>query len=387
MVILGNNKDKFGFYQVGEYKTYSKVDAIELHRRTGIHPHWNFNEDIFSNYDWTKEPPESLDDLYRRRAQQIRETYDHVVLVCSGGADSNNILDTFVNNNIKFEEVLTYHYAAADNNPQSCFQAELTNVLYPKLKKLKDQDVGFYHRDFDLSFIAQQILTSSEFRLNRGYLSGHWFSTAHVSKSYIRESIPDYVKLAELGKKIVFVWGSEKPRLFKENDRYCIRFLDVIDNAVNPRMQMLNRTYEYDELFYWAPESVDIICKQGHVLKKFFDRYDLFNQDLYYSDQKIQLPDVAEIFNNKNTNDGLSHRDLINTLIYTTWDTKTFSVGKGFSPIISINDCLWNGDTLFRQHMDLLIQHVATLPKYWWSDEQDPTKGIKLCISPAYYLH
>ena len=39
-----HNKDKFGYYLVGDFKTYSKVEAIELHKLTGIHPHWNFNE-------------------------------------------------------------------------------------------------------------------------------------------------------------------------------------------------------------------------------------------------------------------------------------------------------------------------------------------------------
>ena len=66
--------DQFGYYTVGPaFKTYSKLQAIEEMQRTGIHLEWHFNREKYSKYDWTTEPTESLDELYRRRAQQIRD--------------------------------------------------------------------------------------------------------------------------------------------------------------------------------------------------------------------------------------------------------------------------------------------------------------------------
>lgn len=41
------SKDKFGFYQVGKFKTYSKVEAIELSNATAQPVHWNFNDEEF----------------------------------------------------------------------------------------------------------------------------------------------------------------------------------------------------------------------------------------------------------------------------------------------------------------------------------------------------
>jgi hypothetical protein len=52
--------DKFGVYRVGNLKFYSKLEAIEMHAKTGTHPHWDFNETVFDSYDWTQEPEESL---------------------------------------------------------------------------------------------------------------------------------------------------------------------------------------------------------------------------------------------------------------------------------------------------------------------------------------
>ena len=42
-------QDKLGVYRVGDFKFYSKLEAIEMHAKTGIHPHWDFNEAVFSS--------------------------------------------------------------------------------------------------------------------------------------------------------------------------------------------------------------------------------------------------------------------------------------------------------------------------------------------------
>jgi hypothetical protein len=249
MIILGNNKDKFGYYRVGDFKTYSKIEAIELQKLTGHFPEWIFNNDVFLNYNWSVEPTETLEELYARRAQQIRDTYDHVVIFYSGGADSGNIVDTFVKNNIHFDEIATYNYMSADPD-NNFFHSEQLMVSYPKIKKLQDSGLKFLHREIDLSNIALDIVTDPKYRLERGYYSSSHWGISHLARSYIRETTPDYQKLAEQGKKVVFVFGSEKPRLYKDQGKYCIKFLDMIDACVSVRTMILGREEEYDELFY-----------------------------------------------------------------------------------------------------------------------------------------
>jgi hypothetical protein len=384
--MLGNNKDKFGYYRVGDFRTYSKVEAIELHKRTGIHPHWDFNELYFSAYNWQIEPTESLEELYARRALQIRADYDYVVLFYSGGADSSNILDTFVDNNIAIDEVATFNYLSADSDPTNFFNSEQVNVSYPRLKLLAAQGVKFKHRVIDLSDVASKILSNDHYKTNRAYYaSAHW-GTSHLSKSYIRETTPDYQKLIEQGKKVVFVWGCDKPRLYQENNRYCIKFLDVIDAGLSSRTQIVNRDYEYDELFYWAPETADIVCKQAHILKRFFEKHKIYKQDKYYSDTLIDLPDIEQIFANKHTEDGLSYRNLINTLIYPKFSAKTFSAGKPISVVSSYRDIVWNKDSWYQTQLTMLKGHLVQLDPYWLNDPTDIEKGLKCSISPAYYL-
>jgi len=63
---------------------------------------------IFETADWSTEPPDSLAELYKKRAAQIRSEYDYIVLYFSGGSDSITMLNAFMRNNIKVDEVVVY---------------------------------------------------------------------------------------------------------------------------------------------------------------------------------------------------------------------------------------------------------------------------------------
>ena len=100
-----------------------------MHAKTGIHPHWDFNESVFSSYDWTVEPNESIADLYRQRAQQLRDKYDYIVLMFSGGADSTTVLRSFLDNDIKLDEAVSYMSYDATGNKDHFFNAEISPIF------------------------------------------------------------------------------------------------------------------------------------------------------------------------------------------------------------------------------------------------------------------
>ena len=70
------NSDKFGYYKSNNNITYSKYEAFE-----NGNPEWIFNDDIFSAFDWTKEPEIPLWEMYKDRVRQIRDLYDYCVLL------------------------------------------------------------------------------------------------------------------------------------------------------------------------------------------------------------------------------------------------------------------------------------------------------------------
>ena len=66
-----------------------------------------FHDNHFSKFDWTKEPTESLQELYKQRAIQLRDKYKYLIVGYSGGSDSHQILQTFLDNDIFIDEVFT----------------------------------------------------------------------------------------------------------------------------------------------------------------------------------------------------------------------------------------------------------------------------------------
>lgn len=63
----------------------------------------------FDTVTW-KEPTESFKELCKQRAQQLRASYDYIILSFSGGSDSTTVLNAFLDNNIHIDEILMVTY-------------------------------------------------------------------------------------------------------------------------------------------------------------------------------------------------------------------------------------------------------------------------------------
>ena len=94
------DQGRYGYYNVGDLFFRNKSAALTYASRTNQSITWDFNFDIFKAQSTKPRLNISLGELYRQRAQQIRDTYDYVILSYSGGSDSDTILKAFVDNNI-----------------------------------------------------------------------------------------------------------------------------------------------------------------------------------------------------------------------------------------------------------------------------------------------
>ena len=117
------------FYKVGNNIHLKKVNAVLDANQKNENMSWHFFDDIFEKNDWLNEPAEDINNLYYLRAKQIRESYDYVVLLCSGGADSTNALYSFLNQGIFPDEIIVsaplsglsnYEFNQTDTNHISC---------------------------------------------------------------------------------------------------------------------------------------------------------------------------------------------------------------------------------------------------------------------------
>ena len=135
------NPDKFGYYTVGDLKTYSKLEAVEWQQRFGHFPEWNFNKVVFDACDWQQEPAIDLWELYKARARQIRDSYDHVVIFYSGGSDSHNLLSAWIDAGLKIDEILTYWNYEGSGSRDDLQNSEPDRVVFPHIKQLQDRGI------------------------------------------------------------------------------------------------------------------------------------------------------------------------------------------------------------------------------------------------------
>ncbi len=375
--------DKFGYYQVGDVKTYSKLEAITLHEKTGNHPNWMFNQVEFSQLDWTKEPDVDIRALYRMRAQQIRDQYDYVVLFYSGGSDSTNILDTFVSNDIKLDECASFWAIEGDRDLNSHFSTEVSKVAIPRMA----QHPGIKHRLIDLTALTNQVYQNNDVKYDWIYFMNTYFSPNNYVRSHLRNIIPEYRAMIDAGKSVCFVWGAEKPRLHVVDGKYAIRFQDLVDNTVSPSMQQFNKPGEFDELFYWSPDFSLGLVKQAHMIMRFLKTCPINSRD--FTDIRGKYGYGYTVRDGKTwflTANG------INQLLYPTWDITTISVGKPSSTIFSERD-QWFFDTVHHstagKNFVMGVQHLShvlstTLDGYWLNGQFE--NGVKGCLSPPYFL-
>jgi hypothetical protein len=370
--------DQFGFYTVGDkFKTYSKLQAIEEMQRTGIHLEWHFNKAYYSRYSWTTEPTESLDELYRCRAQEIRDSYDYVVIWYSGGPDSWCVLNSFLKNNIKIDEIGQIYSYDADKDKHSVFNEEIFYTAIPQTQKILEENPGIVHRVIDISELISKIYLHPNVKYDHIYNIKGIASANSLARSYIREYVDDYKKIIDSGKKVCFIWGCEKPRLKEIQGKYHTCFLDVFD-ITNIRIQSLSNQGYFDEWFYWDPSTAPIVAKQSHILLKILNN-ESANPDWFVDKHWSHSP------KSRNNNKFLRN-DIYHTAIYPGWQPDTIVAPKPMNLMISERDnWFWNQNPETTPAVQIaqggIKQLRSRIGDYWFNNPADITRGIKGCIN------
>jgi hypothetical protein len=224
------------------------------------------------------------------------------------------------------------------------------------------------------------------------YKIGTHLTPSALSRSYLRELVPDYVSLIEQGKRVCFVWGSEKPMIQKHNNDWYVMFQDMLDNAVSPRTQMLNREWEHDELFYWTPDLPQLAAKQAHIVKRFLSQLtpqsidntnvSSFNKLNDEYGRRVVNSYLADVVVN-----GVRYQLLPNglhRLIYPDWNPNSIVAGKPLSFAYPERDT-WMFNSIApdigQQYYNYGLLHTREIvrksaPEHWWEFKFDPKLGI-----------
>ena len=279
---MNNANKSIGFYTVNNVVYGDKFLAVLEAQKTLSDLKWHFHDDTLRKYNWALEPTQSLDELYKLRAIQLREQYDYLIVQCSGGADSTNVIWSFLNNNILVDEVITsYPFSGLNNwnfdpNDKSAENtvSEMKFAALPLLHEIKTRYPSIKITLHDTFEEIQQV--KSESWLYENQLNDYISPVPSVSRSL--ESFNHIKDLAEQGKRIGVVYGVEKPMIRVDN-RDSKVYAFISDYSVNIVRNPFKTDYlNVDSvLFYLTSDMPELMIKQAHVVSKY-----VFKPENYY---------------------------------------------------------------------------------------------------------
>lgn len=268
------NQYPCGHYVVDDKIFTEKFDALLYSSQTDKKIIWNFHDNVWKAIDWTIEPTISLDELYKLRAKQLREYYDHIIVFCSGGADSTQVAYSFLKNNIPLDEV----YAGAplsytnnkkfDKNDTSVFNV-VAETVFTQIPFLKEIESTYPEVKISINDYVDDILNykSDEWLIK----SSDWIHPTTVAR-YSLEKFDHIKQLIEKGKKVAAIYGNSKPEIVLDKDGVFSNFFsDLGLNVARPAFKDLPIDIVN---FYTSPDFPLIPIKQSHELLKAYKKFD-----------------------------------------------------------------------------------------------------------------
>jgi hypothetical protein len=265
-------KTDIGYYKVGDQIFDNKIDAITYAQQNNNEVDWYFFDEIFNKTNWEVEPESSLPELYRIRAIQIRESYDYIIVFCSGGADSNNVIRTFLDNNIHVDEVIGIAPESGlnnwlynrDNLSEENTISEIKYAMFPLFKEIASKNpnikltINDYFEDI-LKYNSEEWLFDS---------CGN-IVTVLTSQFTNVTKFKHIDKLIHQGKRIGLVYGTDKPIIRIDQNEKDLYFI-LSDSGTNYLNLPSNRKFSNVDrvLFYWTPNLPDLMVKQAHIVGK-----------------------------------------------------------------------------------------------------------------------
>ena len=378
MIKLENNP-KLGYYTVGQTRHYIKPQALMEATKTNQFPEWNFNRNVFDHYAWDQEPEIGLRDLYRMRALQLREKYDYIRMEVSGGGDSSTAAYSFINNGIHLDEVVfRYPKTGEKNVTDDPFNTKPENTLsewryaaQPFLKWIADHAprTKITIHDYSENMLASGHEEDWVFRTKDYFQPGHAFK-------HTVDAVESHKHTLDQGLKVCMLWGVDKPKVCIKDSKWYLYFMDVQANNANPEVgQWDNITNEY---FYWSPDLPELLCKQAHIIRKWFDL-----PSNKYLQHLARWPNYS--FAQRTT-----FEHIIKPLLYPDYDPATFQTSKPTNSFYNEMDQWFYQNfqetraySVWKAGLEYLIKNID--PKYF-NNEMGRPVGFVSFISPFYYL-
>lgn len=252
-----------GHWSVGGRKFINKYDAL-VYASTSAQPvQFCYFDSAWQNFDRSLLGKFTLKELYKQRAQQLRDSYDYLVLYFSGGADSHNVLRSFLDNGIHLDEIcVKWAKDVIDRdiyNPNTQektalnYLSEWDYAIKPVLEEVSQKFPNIRIEIVDWFKKRSDIGNEEVFKL-----VNHWHD---VEVPSLAVWSPREIELSEKGKKVAGIYGVDKPQTYFEGRNAYLFFLDSAVTMGTPCPQNPFGT----EYFYWSPKFPLLTFEMANV--------------------------------------------------------------------------------------------------------------------------
>jgi len=307
-----------GYWEVYNQKFINKHQALQVSKNIADVKYYYFNH-VWESFNIDNLGKSRLNDLYKIRAEQLRDEYYYLILNFSGGADSYNVLRTFLDNNIKLDEVCVkwpmdiftsnskiYNPNTYDTTAYN-YLSEWDYAICPVLDYLKQ-----YYPEIKIELVnwtEDFELKNAEFYFNT---VNHWHDVEIPSLSVFS---PNEEKLINKGKTVASIYGIDKPVTYFENNHAYMVFCDSTLCVGTPNPINIYGT----EYFYYSPKFPILTFEMAYIAAKWLaEDNNRFRNYAYFPEQKI---------NGRSPVRYSGQQSLLRNVLYTTWSNR-FQVSK-----------------------------------------------------------
>lgn len=324
-----------GYYTVNGYRYDNKIAALIRASELGTDAKWHYFDDVFTSASANNILSEiNLEEAYRIRAQQLRDSYDYLILNYSGGSDSHNILQVFLKNDIKLDCVYVqwperlmdkglFTVNSADKSTAN-FHSEWELVLKKDLEWLAQTHPDIKIELFDwLDCVDEKFYTDKIFEKNVSNLPSMARSIKQNNYSKTETDI------ASKGKRVASIFGIDKPSIIRHKNKWYFNFADTAfmaqPNPDNPAGL---------EYFYNTPVFPELSVIQAVKLARWYDANPTYIHLVTAKPDRIAAdPMVATFTHRKNMDEFHQAAEIAKLVCYPYWDFSRFQAEKPFSQL------------------------------------------------------
>jgi hypothetical protein len=264
----GKFQEKSVYWSVFDHVTNThtkfdlKLDAVIFNRtlqHSAVSFHWYEKE--FARLNLTTEPTDSLQELCKKRAQELRNTYKHLRLFYSGGVDSHTALMSFVDNGIHLDEIIMHRLP--DFNKSDIMDSTVRDFALSSSQTIRN----IKHR---IPNTKITIVTSTIDEINARFnvpSDPYDITFLHVPDGVVGMLISTtsnaYCKVIQSSEHDDWcdIYGGSKVKILKKNNKWYFYF---VDSAMNESV-LSNRT----EDFFISRTIPELYLKTVHNVKNY----------------------------------------------------------------------------------------------------------------------